>query len=360
MISFYVGRGRIQNLHHIPLLYPFWGNPLTDRTPYNKELFEKYSFDARLYRITDRISEADFVLIPYRHNVLIPKYRNVYQSYVAEARAAGKPILLDGTADIEIPVPEEDVYVLRIGGYKSKNTGREIIIPPYADDLLESYCGGKLSLREKTEVPIVGFAGWSSLSGLARARAVLRDIPLRVGAVFSSGIGARRKGVLIRERALNILRNAKGIQTNFLLRPSYSAHVDTASTDMARLRREFVENILASDYVLDVRGDANASTRLFETLSLGRIPIIVDTNRNFPFEDEADYASFSLRIDFRELHHLPRVIADFHARIPGEEFSRIQQRARDVYLSHFRVDALTRHLMEEIRSCGNRLRGINC
>ncbi len=348
MITFYVPSRKLLGVSHIPLLYPFWGNPLTERTPFNKELFSKYSFDTKLYRVTDRITGADFVLIPYRHNVLIPKYREAYRSYLGEARAAGKPILLDGTADIEIPVPEEDVYVLRVGGYRSKNTGREIIIPPYADDLLESYCGGKLSLREKADVPTIGFAGWGSVHGLARAKAVVRDIPVRIGALFSPGLGARRKGVLIRERALSVLQGTKGLKTNFLPRPSYSAHADTASGDMARLRREFVENILVSDYVLDVRGDANASTRLFETLSLGRVPIIIDTDRNFPFREDLKYSDFSLSVDFRDLEHLGERVTDFHRGISADRFTDMQARAREAYRNYFRVDALTGHLMRAL------------
>jgi hypothetical protein len=120
------------------------------------------------------------------------------------------------------------------------------------------------------------------------------------------------------------------------------------------LRREFIENLLESDYALDVRGDANASIRLFEILSLGRIPVILDTERNLPFSDKINYSDFSLIIDFRDLEKLPEKIAEFNKSISEEKYRDMQRLARAAYLQYFRVDALTRHIMKEIQ------KKINC
>ncbi len=110
-----------------------------------------------------------------------------------------------------------------------------------------------------------------------------------------------------------------------------------------------VDNLLGSDYGLDIRGDANASTRLFEMLSLGRIPIIVDTERNFPFSDVLDYSTFSLKIDFREIDKLPEKIAEFHASISPEKFIEMQKAARAAYVNYFSISALMPHIVREIR-----------
>lgn len=117
---------------------------------------------------------------------------------------------------------------------------------------------------------------------------------------------------------------------------------------MEKLREEMVETILESDYALDVRGDANDSTRLFEILSLGRIPVIVDTERNFPFSDKVDYASFALIVDFRDINHLPERITEFHKNISPERFEEMQRNARDAYVTYFRIDALMRPITEEL------------
>jgi len=119
---------------------------------------------------------------------------------------------------------------------------------------------------------------------------------------------------------------------------------------MRKLREEMVDIILGSDYALDVRGDANDSTRLFEILSLGRIPVIVDTERNFPFSDKVDYSSFALIVDFRDIKNLPERIAEFHTTVSPERFEQMQKNARDAYENYFRIDALTRLIVEELRA----------
>ena len=178
---------------------------------------------------------------------------------------------------------------------------------------------------------------------------MLKELPDRLRGVFMSRYRSKKKGVFFRRKALAVLKCSSKVALSVLVRGSYSGHVNTASNSAEVLRREFVDNLLQSDYGLDVRGDANASIRLFEILSLGRIPVIIDTERNLPFSDGVDYSSFSLIVDFRDLPNLAERVAAFHHSLAPEEFKAMQLRARDAFRNYFRVDALTRPLMEEIR-----------
>lgn len=340
---------RNKDCPHIPLLYPFWDNPLDKRrVPFQYALFERYGFDPAYYAITDNEEEADLVLMPYAHNLVRRSMPQLFAECRATAGRLGKPLLVDGVGDIENPVPR-DVLVLRYGGYRFSRTQNEIIVPPYANDLLELYCGGTARLREWQDIPTVGFSGWSSLTVAQEVRTMLKELPDRLRGVFISRYRAKKKGVFFRRKALAIFKRSSEVALSVLVRSSYSGHVDTASNSAEVLRREFVDNLLQSDYGLDVRGDANASTRLFEILSLGRIPVIVDTERNLPFSDRVDYRSFSLIVDFRDLPHLAERIAAFHRSLTPEEFKAMQLRARDAFRNYFRVDALTRPLMEDIQ-----------
>ena len=286
--------------------------------------------------------------MPYAHNLILRAIPELFAECRATAERLGKPLLIDGVGDIENPVPRE-ILVLRYGGYRFSRTPNEIIIPPYANDLLEAYCDGKVRFREWQELPVVGFSGWATLTLVQEARARLKELPDRLRGIFASRYRAKKKGVFFRRKALAILKRSRQVALNVLARSSYSGHTDTASNNAETLRKEFVDNLLGSDYGLDIRGDANASTRLFEMLSLGRIPVIVDTERNFPLSDTLDYSSFSLIVDFRDLARLPDMIAEFHAGLTAEKFELMQKNARDAYRNYFRVDALTPHLMEEIR-----------
>lgn len=348
-INLYVDPTWRRNLPHIALLYPFWGNCLDKvRVPYQRTLFERHHFDTTKYSITEKAYAADMILMPYSHTHVRNYASDLLELCHREARRQGKLLLIDGVGDREHPVSLTDTVVLRGGGYRFSRAANEIIIPLYADDLLEMYRDGQLQIHNKGEKPIVGFSGWASLTPAQEIRARIKELPTRLKSIFQSRYGACKKGVFFRREAISALRHSSAVTANFLIRKSYSGHREDSVGDQVQLRKEFVENLLGSDLCLDVRGDANASIRLFEILSLGRIPIIIDTERNLPFSDRVDYSSFALIVDFRDLRNLPARIAEFYTNLSPGRFIEMQKNARAAYLAYFRVDALTGPLMEAL------------
>jgi glycosyltransferase involved in cell wall biosynthesis len=179
-------------------------------------------------------------------------------------------------------------------------------------------------------------------------RTILKEIPIRLRGIIDARYRACIKGVLWRQKAISVLKKSSLVEFNLLARNSFSGNQRTVQGDMHKLREEMIDTILQNDYALDVRGDANDSTRLFEILSLGRIPVIVDTERNFPLKDKVDYSSFALIVDFRDLKHLPERIAEFHKNISPERFEEMQRNARSAYVNYFRIDVLMRSIVEEL------------
>lgn len=349
-ITFYVDPSWRRKGLYTPVLFPFWGNPTHESSLFAKEMFDSHPFDTTCYGITENIEEADMVLAPYRHQWLLSHDPALLQECARVAKRAGLPLLLDGMGDIEYPVEIEHAIVLRIGGYRFIPEKGRIIVPPASDDLLERCRSGTLRVRPKKEgKPVVGFAGWAQLTALQRVRTIIKELPIRLRGFSDSRYRAMQKGVLWRERALDILRRSSQVNLNLKVRRSFSGTSKTAEGELAALREDFVRTVEESDYCLDVRGDANASTRLFEILSLGRIPVIVDTERNFPWSETVNYQQFSLRVDFRELARLPDIIAEFHARVTPEEFEDMQRRAREAFVRYFRIDAQMPHIVRELR-----------
>lgn len=335
---------------HTPLLNPWWDNPLTDSSLFTKQVFDTYSFDTSRYTITDDIRMADLVLAPYPHVWFLRHDQTLFDECARTAREASLPLLVDGTGDVEHPIDAENVFVLRYSGYRFLPERGRIQIPLYADDLLERYQGGDLTVRKKAEAkPIVGFAGWASLSSLQYLKTLLKELPVRLRGILDSRYRACTRGVFWRAKAIELLNKSPLVTLNLRSRSSFSGTAKTAVGNMQTLQKEMVDTILASDYALDVRGDANNSARLFEILSLGRIPVILDTERIFPFSDKIDYASFALVVDFRDINTLPEKIAEFHKNVSPEKFEQMQRTARAVYLRYFRPDALMRHIVEELR-----------
>ncbi len=334
---------------HSPLMNPWWGNPNEASSLFAKEMFDAYQFDTSLYTVTHELEKADMVFAPYRHQWYLRHDMAAWQECVRVAKEAGVPLLVDGVGDVEYPLGVKNVYVLRIGGYKFIPEAGRIQIPPPCDDLLERCCGGHLTLRPKTTTtPVVGFAGWAKLSPVQRLRTFVKELPIRARGLFDSRYRAMQKGVLWRARAIAILRRSPLVRLNLKVRATFSGSAKTAETNLRQLRQDLVDTVLQSDYCLDVRGDANDSTRLFEICSLGRIPVLVDTERPLPFELEVDYREFCLIVDFRDIKKLPERIAQFHADVSPEKFEAMQRKAREAFVTYFRIDAQMRHIVKQL------------
>src|SRR3989344_7425605 len=125
-ITFYVNPAWRCDAQHVPLLYPFWGNPLDPkRVPFQHAIFEHYGFDQAYYRITDKEDEADLVLMPYAHNTVLRAMPDLFIQCRQVAHRLGRPFLVDGIGDVEHPV-SDDILVLRYGGYRFEKKGNEI------------------------------------------------------------------------------------------------------------------------------------------------------------------------------------------------------------------------------------------
>jgi hypothetical protein len=119
---------------------------------------------------------------------------------------------------------------------------------------------------------------------------------------------------------------------------------------LADNRREFVENLLGSDYALCVKGDANASMRFYEALSVGRIPLFLDTACVLPLEDKINYRDFCVFVDWRDIDRIGDILADFHASLTPERFIAMQKKCREVYETYLRMDAFSGYLAAELQS----------
>lgn len=335
---------------HSPLMQPWWGNPYEKISLFSWEMFDAYVYDASCYTLTDDIQKADMVLAPYRHNWLLRFDRRLLDECLDTAKKHSLPLLVDGLADIEYPIDQKNVYILRYGGYRFKTEPGRIQIPVATDDLLERNRNGQLSIRKKTDSkPSIGFAAWAKIPLKLRIRTFVKEVPIYIRSIFDARYQACHKGILWRRKIINILHRSPLVSLHLRERSSFSANPKTAEGDMRKLQEEMVATILNSDYALDVKGDGNNSARLFEILSLGRIPVIVDTERIFPFQDKVDYSSFSLIVDFRDVHKLPEIVAEFHKNISPERYEEMQHNARNAFVNYFRIDATMRHVMEDLR-----------
>lgn len=349
-IKLYINKNMIvPELFYTPLLFPFLGSMLNKKIPYADKIW-RHGLNLQYFELTPFILEADYVLMPHEYWKLKKKHSNIVSAIINEAKVNGKPILADASGDVSGKVKIPNARILRINQYRFNLPKDEITVPVICEDLLESYCNNEPVLREKKETPIIGFVGWGKLSPKQRMRTLVKELPIRIFSIFNKKYKTHRKGVFWREWAINVFSKSKKVQTNFIVRSSYSGHVNTLAGNPEKNRKEFVENILNSDYTLIVRGDANAATRFYETLSLGRIPVFIDTACVLPLEDKIDYKKFCIFIDYTDIDKAADILANFHKKIAPEQFVAMQKEARYVFRHYLRYDAFSKYLAETLKT----------
>ena len=319
-------------------------------TPYVRAAMLNHQYSKEDFTLVERIEDADYVLMPYSYERFNATNPGRVRMIEEEARKAGKPLLIDGAGDIEHPITVPNSVVLRVSPYRYALKPNEIVIPFPTEDLLEVYASGALNIRPRQEKPSVSFMGWAALTPFARAKLFLKELPLTLAALFNPERGAEHKGILFRIRALRALSQTRGIDVRFVPRATYSGHRETAQGSMEENRKAFVENLLGADYALCVKGDANSSVRFYEALSLGRIPLFLDTACVLPLEDKIKYRDFCVFVDWRDTDRIGEKLVEFHSKLAPGRFEAMQRAARAAYRDYLRIDVFSKHLAAELRT----------
>jgi len=97
------------------------------------------------------------------------------------------------------------------------------------------------------------------------------------------------------------------------------------------VRKEFVYNIISSHYCLATRGNGNFSYRLYEIMSLGRIPLFVNTDAVLPYEEFIDYKKYFCWVEEKDLKKIAKIVLDFNNKISNEDFISLQKKIREIY-----------------------------
>lgn len=289
-------------------------------------------FASSITRVGDP-RESDFVIAPHEYADL-RKHPEQFESYRAIARSAGKRLIISANHDDNASIRVEGAIILRPGGYKSSMAQNEIVIPPYVEDIGAIHDMRPMGKGAKPTVGFVGKAGFGSVN--ERVRYLVRNYILRKGAA--------RQGLYFRRRSLDLLARDPRIELHAIMRTAFSGNRKTIELSPEQGRREYVENIRNNIFTLAPRGDGNFSLRFFESLSAGRIPILIDTDNTLPLEETIRYDDFIIRVPWEKLDELPERIVRFWDSHTDEEIRGIEAKARNAFSEYLYAPAFYRHI----------------
>jgi hypothetical protein len=99
----------------------------------------------------------------------------------------------------------------------------------------------------------------------------------------------------------------------------------------SRVRHEFVSNMEGSDYVLCARGGGNFSYRIYEAMSCGRIPLLVDTDCVLPFDFLVEWGALFPVVNKADIKDIGDILLDFHGRLGPDGFAARQAEMRRLW-----------------------------
>ena len=332
MIKVYTGK--LYDYAYLPILYPNLGVQERERGIFMGKVFQ--NFTSPVFELVKDPSLADFFLFPHDY-FLTPNQPAQALKLADDAKSYGKKIIIFGHGDPDCEIPIKNSIVFRTSQYRYKKQANEIMMPAYVEDLSDSVGP---QLRHKITKPVIGFCGWADFKSNLEKTSFYTKHYLGNLNNFLSGrpVAVRRRGLWFRQKAINILRRSDKIKANFIIRKSFSGHRATLKDSPEKLRKEYIDNMINSDFVLTVKGYGNFSLRFYEALSLGRIPLFLDTDCVLPLEGIINYRDFTLSVDYRDLNKIDKITADFYENMTEEQFREMQKKARDAFEKYLRID----------------------
>lgn len=329
------------------ILSPFWGipseTPLEDQKyPWTK-LYVRYEEVGRSFFDLTSLEAADVAIVPVNWiDVRGNTWRTIKRNKVAQDLAikfsqkvekARKPVVIffaGDCSDEEIPI--KNAIVFRQSLYHSKKKPSDFAFPAFVEDAVKQYLDDKLPIRQKSDKPVVGFCGYAQKTPFLQAQ--LKNISyhsLMFALHGKTGVPPY-KGHNLRFQALRNLSTSPIVDTNFTKRETLVFLNFSPDMDLKKkLRLEFLQNMVESDYVLCCRGAGNYSYRFIEALCCGRIPVFINTDCVLPYDSFIDWKKYCVWVEESELPQIAQKVAEFHEKLSPQEFVDLQHECRKIW-----------------------------
>lgn len=108
---------------------------------------------------------------------------------------------------------------------------------------------------------------------------------------------------------------------------------------------EFEQISNQSKFILCPRGGGLNSMRFFETMSIGKIPILISDFAKLPLEKEIDYSKFVVRVPENKIKNIKEYIDDFMFKVDIKQASVL---SRSMWLNYFSPDKIDYFLEKSI------------
>ncbi|MEZ4858017.1 MAG: exostosin family protein [Flavobacteriaceae bacterium] len=285
------------------------------------------------YKIVTALEDCDFGIVPMNIQFLyLQKKKREVENFIKQCQAQTKKVLVFSGGDFGVTIKNPNVITVRLGGFHSKLDNNTYIMPPFINDpyrILEK----PFEVIKDLEKPTIGFVGHANGSIKKLGKEYLLHVKGILNRISGKDVTDKQSfypSSLKRYGYLNRLLKSNEIVCHFIFRKQYRAGVKS-NEEKQKTTREFYQNMNENLYTFCSRGTGNFSVRLYETLAMGRIPVVVDTDCRFPFNNAIPWKEQCVIILENEIPSIDKKINDFHKNSGTKRLTEIQKENRLIW-----------------------------
>lgn len=291
---------------------------------------------------------SDWIIVPaFLSSLTQDSGKSMIRNSALLAQKLGKPLGVFSNSDLIVDPGVSSLYIFTPGAYSTLPNQIELpAVLPY-DPVLKWMKGNWYSQTKRS----LGFCGQATQNPLKTIKDYFKLESLRL---------QKKKGnspflhipkflpAFERSRVLSRLSKSSLIETDFVLRSHYRGGANTQES-IYRVEMDFFQNIASNLFTLCMRGMGNYSVRFYQTLAMGRIPVLIDTESVLPFASHIEYSGLLLSVPYENRFETDRYILDFLKDKSQEELDHIQLRCRSIWLDNFQTDGMIRNLAVQMQ-----------
>lgn len=330
----------------VDLLIPFVGiqNEEYSTGRLYAHTFDQYIATASEYIELTSLAECEACLLPIYYD---PNWDRgskpplPVSEFIATVSASKKKVFVYSGHDVPITQVSIPNAIVFSGAINKKDKPENLYSYPHFFADLLAYNQTPFKAKAKDEKAIVGFCGYAPPLGIPFGKEkVISSLKLAINYLGLFKFFPEKVSHSYRTRSIISLSRSKKIQTNFKIKrvfafgPNGQLNTGNSAETDTDFRKNFINNILESDYTLCVRGIGNNSIRFFETLCCGRIPVFINTDSVLPFEHVVDWKKYCVWIEEEDIGNIGTIVQAFHERISNEDFSKLQSDLRQLWLEY--------------------------
>lgn len=307
---------------------------------------------------TNHIEQAHIAILPIDWNTYYTlDNKEIIKNFFESCYASNIIVLSYNPGDHGVKIPNfadhPKSIILRQSGYRSRLSLSHQGCPVFWSDPLIFMQKNQLQIRKKALSPTIGFCGQAIDSMPKRVAKpfmlCLHNLKSALGLTLEDKENWFYPPTRLRMKAIRLLQSCNKIQTNFILRAQYKAGVRIKGGDEEKtVRTEFYQNMLDSDYVLCVRGTGNFSARFYETLAIGRIPVVVETDQLWPLSDSINWNEYGLFVSQNDIKHLSERLLIFHNNLSNDDFEHLQRKCRKLWEDKLGIEEFIHHTITKV------------